>query len=178
MQKELDIQGHQYLLCCNKKNLQLDVIYQYLKNSYWSKGIPKALVERGIDNSLCFALYHLNTQSEAPNMYDPDTNANANANANAKHENHMRQIGFARVITDKSSFAYLADVFILPGYSKQGLGSALIDFVMQHNDLQGLRRFMLCTRDAHSLYKKFGFTEVEEPQMMMQISEKSPYLAT
>jgi len=147
MEKQLNVKGNLYLLSDDKNLLQLDVIHSYLTCSYWSPGISKALVERAIENSLCFGLY-INDQ----------------------------QIGFARVTTDKSTFAYLADVFILPRYEKRGLGTVLIDFVMQHRDLNGLRRFMLCTRDAHSLYRKFGFTEVDNPQVMMQINQPDLYL--
>jgi len=157
MHKEMNIQGTDYLLSDDKNNLQLNVIHGYLTNSYWSQGISRKLIERGIANSLCFGLY-LNVEKNS--------------------QSSMQQIGFARVTTDKASFAYLADVFILPTYEKLGLGTALMNFVMQHSDLQGLRRFMLCTRDAHGLYKKFGFTEVESPQMMMQIAKPGLYLST
>jgi len=152
MQKIITLQDDVFLLSDDKDKLQLSVVYDYLTNSYWSQGISSQLIERAIANSLCFGLY-LTTQ-----------------------ENSRRQIGFARVTTDKASFAYLADVFILPDYENLGLGSALMSFVMQHTDLQGLRRFMLCTRDAHGLYKKFGFTEVENPKMMMQITKQGLYL--
>jgi len=152
MQKKITIQDDVFLLSDDKHNLQLSVIYDYLTNSYWSQGISITLIERAIANSLCFGLYL------------------------AKQGNSRQQIGFARVTTDKASFAYLADVFILPAYENLGLGSALMSFVMQHTDLQGLRRFMLCTRDAHGLYKKFGFTEVENPTMMMQIAKQGLYL--
>ena len=139
--------GLEFLLSDNKEALQLSVIHGYLTQSYWSEGIPKDLVSKAIDNSLCFGLYH-----------------------------DDRQIGFARVTTDKTTFAYLADVFVLPEFSQKGLGSVLIDFVMSHEDLQGLRRFMLCTRDAHNLYKRFGFTSVDNPDMMMQIARPGIYL--
>ncbi|PKI14903.1 GNAT family N-acetyltransferase [Colwellia sp. 12G3] len=158
MQKEINIQGEVFLLCDDKSNLQLSVIHDYLTTSYWSEGISSELIDRAIANSLCFGLY-LNAQENG-------------------QEISRQQIGFARVTTDKASFAYLADVFILPAYENLGLGSALVSFVMQHNDLQGLRRFMLCTRDAHGLYKKFGFTEVDNPKMMMQISKQGLYLPT
>ena len=151
MQTELNIQDNAFLLSDDKRILQLNVIHNYLTDSYWSKSISKTLVEKAISNSLCFGVYI------------------------CQQENGIQQIGFARVTTDKSSFAYLADVFILPAYEKLGLGSALISFVMDHGDLQGLRRFMLCTRDAHGLYKKFGFTEVENPQVMMQITKPGLY---
>ncbi|MEW6983970.1 GNAT family N-acetyltransferase [Colwelliaceae bacterium 6471] len=147
MEKQLSIKGDIFLLSDDKSLLKLNAIHDYLTSSYWSTGISKTLIERAIDNSLCFGLYA-----------------------------NEQQIGFARVITDKSSFAYLADVFVLPDYEKRGLGTALIDFIMQHTDLKNLRRFMLCTRDAHGLYRKFGFTEIDNPKMMMQINQPDLYL--
>lgn len=147
MEKHFTNDGVEYFLSDDKSKLQPDVIHSYLSKSYWSEGIPKKLINTAIDNSLCFGLY-LN----------------------------KCQIGFARVTTDKCSFAYLADVFILPEFSQRGLGTTLIDFVMKHQDLQGLRRFMLCTRDAHNLYKKFGFSSVDNPETMMQIARPGIYL--
>jgi len=160
MNKEIKTQEKSFLLSDDKHNLQLSVIHDFLTKSYWSEGISKVLVEQAIENSICFGLYLIDRKSEQ----DADSIAN------------MQQIGFARVISDKTSFAYLADVFILPDYEKLGLGSALISFIMEHYDLQGLRRFMLCTRDAHGLYSKFGFTEVDSPKMMMQMTKQGIYL--
>ena len=146
-QKEITSQDQSFLVSDDKAWLQLNVIHGYLTCCYWSTGISRELVATAINNSMCFGLYH-----------------------------HNRQIGFARVITDKATFAYLADVFVLPEYGNRGLGTALIDFIMQHSDLQGLRRFMLCTLDAHGLYKKFAFTDIDSPQSMMQISKLGLYL--
>ena len=101
MHKEINIKGNSFLLCDDKKNLQLSIIHSYLTNSYWSKGISKALIERGMANSLCFGLY--TTDQEKVNKSDHK----------GQLENNMQQIGFARVTTDKACFAYLADVFIL-----------------------------------------------------------------
>lgn len=144
--KKIINQRQCFLLSNDKESLQLSVIHGYLTNSYWSKGISKKLVAKAISNSLCFGLYF-----------------------------NDQQIAFARVITDKTSFAYLADVFVLPKYSNRGLGTALINFVVAHQDLQGLRRFMLCTLDAHSLYEKFSFTTIDRPQTMMQICKQGIY---
>lgn len=152
MHKKFSHRQQQFLICDDKKALQLDAIHHYLTRSYWSKGISKHLVENAIHHSLCFGLY----------LVEPNAN--------------QVQIGFARVITDKATFGYLADVFVLPEFSRQGLGSELISFVMQHPDLQGLRRFMLCTRDAHNLYRKFEFTGVNYPEIMMQINRPDIYL--
>ena len=147
MQHKFKHQNDHYELSDDKDRLDITIIHNYLRSAYWSEGIPKRLVATAIEISLCFGLY---TQK--------------------------RQIGFARVTTDKSSFAYLADVFVLPDFEGRGLGTALVDFVLRHKDLQGLRRFMLCTRDAHWLYKKFGFTQVDRPESMMQISRPGLYL--
>ncbi|GLX79211.1 N-acetyltransferase [Thalassotalea insulae] len=147
MEKMVNRQGVNFLLSDDKSKLELSVIHGYLTQCYWSAGISEILVAKAIANSLCFGLY-LNQQ----------------------------QIGFARVTTDKATFAYLADVFVLSEYEQRGLGTTLIDFLLQHPDLQGLRRFMLCTRDAHGLYKKFGFTGVENPEIMMQLNKPDLYI--
>lgn len=121
--------------------LDIDLIYNYLdKDSYWANGIPFDKLERSIKNSLCFGVYFEN-----------------------------KQIGFARVVTDKAVFAYLADVFILPEFRKQGLSKWLVQTIMDHPDLQGLRRWSLATVDAHGLYAQFGFTEITNPERWMQI---------
>lgn len=122
------------------------MIWQFLSNTYWSKDIPRAIVERSIDNSLCFGLY-LNKQ----------------------------QIGFARMITDQATFAYLADVFILPEWRGKGLSKWLMEAIIAHPGLQGLRRMLLATLDAHSLYTQFGFTAVPNPERFMQRSAPHTY---
>ncbi len=122
------------------------VIARFLASSYWAKGIPAATVDRSIDHSLCFALL------------DGD-----------------RQIGFARVISDRATIAYLGDVFILPEYRGRGLSKWLIECVVTHPDLQGLRRWLLGTRDAHGLYEKFGFTALEKPELVMERRNPNVY---
>lgn len=129
--------------------LNLDAIHHYLTNSYWATGISRELVARSLDGSLAFGLY------------DAD-----------------RQIGLARVITDRATFAYLCDVYVLEEYRGQQLGVWLMECVMAHPDLQGLRRFMLATRDAHALYAKFGFTPPARPQALMEIMKPGLYLTT
>ena len=125
----------------DKELLNFDVIYNYLENeSYWGKGIPPDTLRKSIANSLCFGVYHENDQ-----------------------------IGFAKVVTDKATFAYLADVFILKQYRGQGLSKWLIQTVKQHPELQGLRRWNLITADAHGLYAQFGFEPVNNPERYMQI---------
>lgn len=132
----------------DKSRLDLDAIHDYLTRSYWSPGIPRELVARGIEHALCFGVYHGTTQ-----------------------------IGFARVISDYATFAWLADVFILEAYRGQGLSKRLMAFIMAHPDLQGLRRFMLATRDAHGLYAQFGFAEPASPANLMEIVRPDMYRA-
>lgn len=122
--------------------IDLDYVHAYLsRDSYWAGAIPLELVERSIANSLSFGLY------------GPDG----------------KQLGFARVITDKATFAWLADVFVDPGRQGLGLGKGFMEVVMAHADLQDLRRFMLATADAHSLYARYGFAPIERPELLMAI---------
>jgi GNAT superfamily N-acetyltransferase len=137
-----------YEFTCDKKRLDLEAIHGFLAHSYWSPGIPRAVVERAIANSLCFAVFH-----------------------------ESQQIGFARVVTDTATFAYLADVYILPEHRGQGLSKRLMEQVVQHPDLQGLRRMLLATRDAHGLYERFGFRPLAAPERMMEIHNPSVYEA-
>jgi GNAT superfamily N-acetyltransferase len=130
--------------------LDLDAIHAALSQSYWSEGVPKETVERGLRGSLCFGLYEKDGEA-------------------------ARQVGLARVITDAATFAYLCDVYVLPGYRGRGLGKLLMRCVMEHPDLQGLRRFNLVTRDAHELYRPFGFTEIKNPDRHMEILRPDLY---
>jgi GNAT superfamily N-acetyltransferase len=142
----LHTQRGEYEISTDPKRLDVTAIHAFLTQSYWSPGIPRAVIERAIDNSLCFGLYR---QGE--------------------------QVGFARVVTDKATFAYLADVFVLEAHRGQGLSKWLIQVVKGHQDLQGLRRFMLGTKDAHGLYKQFGFGELANPSRMMEILRPDVY---
>lgn len=138
-----------YCISTDPSLLDIDTIHGYLsKESYWAQNIPKAIVEKSISNSLCFGLYH-----------------------------HDKQIGFARLVTDKATFAYLADVFILEAYRKKGLSKWLMEIIQAHPELQGLRRWMLGTRDAHSLYEQFGWTALDEDtrKRFMQRHNKNAY---
>jgi GNAT superfamily N-acetyltransferase len=127
--------------------LDLDAIHAFLSTSYWAEGIPRELLERALRNSLCFGLY----------------------------EGEGRQIGFARVITDTATYAYLCDVYVLPEWRGRGLGTWMMEQVMDHSDLQGLRRFSLVTRDAHELYRPFGFAEIAAPGRHMEIARPGIY---
>lgn len=130
----------------DRARVDLDVVHGFLKTSYWSPGVPREVVERAVQNSLCFSAFIAG-----------------------------RQVGFARVITDQATFAYLADVFVLPKHRGNGIGSALIAAVMAHPALQHLRRRLLATRDAHELYARFGFQPLAEPSLFMEITTPDIY---
>jgi len=131
----------------DKSKLQLPVIHHFLSNSYWAKDIPIETVKRSIENSICFGVYIGNDQ-----------------------------VGFARVITDQSTFAYLADVFILEPYRGKGLSKKLMDKIVNYKSLQSLRRWVLATRDAHALYTQFGFTPLAIPDRWMEKHSPDVYL--
>jgi predicted acetyltransferase len=136
-----------YTISTDKSRLDVAMIHRYLsEESYWAKGIPRVLVERAIENSICFG------------AYDGD-----------------RQIGFARVVTDRVVFAYVGDVFVLDSYRGRGVSKQIMQAIRDHPDLRRLRRWHLLTRDAHGLYKQFGFQELEKPEMHMEIRAKDPY---
>jgi len=145
----------EYLISEDVTKLDLDLIHKFLsEDSYWARGIPREVVARSIANSLCFGVYAL---------------------GNANPDSDWRQVGFARVSTDRATFAYLADVFILPEHRGQGLSKRLMEAVLAHPDLQGLRRWMLATADAHELYRRFGFAELSHPDRFMQRHDPDVY---
>ena len=135
-----------YEITCDRTRLDIAAIHAFLSQAYWSAGIPRALVERAIENSLCFGVFR-----------------------------DEEQIGLARVITDKATFAYLADVYILPEHRGKGLSRRLMEEIIKHPDLQGLRRMLLATRDAHGLYAKFGFKPLAAPDRIMEVHNPSVY---
>lgn len=136
-----------YRLSFDKSELQLGVIHGFLKGAYWSEGIPKATVKKAIEGSFCVGCYN-----------DSDD-----------------QVGFARIITDKTTFAYLADVFVLPEHRGQGLAARMVKGLQDHKELQGLRRWFLVTADAHAVYRKLGFTEIATPEVFMEINNPDIY---
>jgi len=140
-------QKGQYTISTDKSLLQFDVIHQFLSTSYWSPEIPMELVQRAAANSLAFGIYHTN-----------------------------KQIGYARVISDYTSFAYLADVFVIESERGKGLSKWLMECILQVPELQRLRRWLLVTKDAHGLYSQFGFTPLDNPDGMMQIARPNIYL--
>lgn len=131
----------------SKSRLQLDVIHRFLADSYWSKGIPLDVVRSAIESSVCFGAY-----------------------------DGSEQVGFARVVTDGATFAYLADVFVVESHRGRGLASRLLEAVMAHPQLQGLRRWILATRDAHGLYARHGFTPLAAPERFMERHDPEIYL--
>lgn len=137
-----------FLITDDKSLLDLDVIHGFLKRSYWSEDIPRDLLERAIDNSIPVGLYRAG-----------------------------KQVGFARVVTDRATFAYLADVFILESHRGRGLSKQLMRVVMSHPELRSLRRWHLVTRDAHGLYRQFGFSELKDASRHMEIHVSDAYKA-
>ena len=133
--------------------MDVDAIHNYLSRSYWAENVPKGIVQNAIENSLCFGVFHrLNNGNEI-------------------------QVGFARLITDSATFAYLADVYILEEHRNQGLSKQMMAKVVVHPQLQGLRRIMLATQDAHGLYEQFGFTPLTDEKMFMQLWAPTVYQA-
>ena len=131
----------------DKSKLDISRIHKFLsEESYWAKNIPFDTVKGSIENALCFGVYH-----------------------------DDKLIGFARAITDFTIFAYLADIFIIPEYRGKGLSKQLVQYIMAYPALQGLRRWMLATADAHELYSKYGFNELAKPGQFMEIANYTVY---
>jgi GNAT superfamily N-acetyltransferase len=134
---------NEFFISTDKTKLDVDAIHNYLCNeSYWAKNIPVQTVQKSIEGSYCFGLYVVQNSI-------------------------TQQIGFARVITDCATFGYLADVFILETYRGKGLSKWLMKTIMECPDLQGMRRWLLATKDAHGLYLKFGFAALDKPERIM-----------
>ena len=140
-------QQNEYIITDESASLDMALIHNFLRSSYWSKAIPREIVTRAVENSLCFGLFH-----------------------------NGKQIGFGRVVTDRATFAYLADVFVIDGYRGLGLGKWLISCVLDHPELQGLRRWLLATLDAHGLYQQHGFVPLRNPERFMEINPPDLYL--
>jgi N-acetylglutamate synthase-like GNAT family acetyltransferase len=136
----------EFLVSTDKQQLDRELIHKFLTESYWAKGIPKQTVDRSIENSLCFGVYQ-----------------------------EGQQVGFARVISDFTTYAYIADVFVVEKVRGKGVGKLLMREIRRHPDLQYLRRWSLVTRDAHGLYAQFGFQPVKSPERHMEIHDRSVY---
>jgi GNAT superfamily N-acetyltransferase len=148
--RQSDIVEHrrgEFVVSTDRARLDLDVIYAFLTNCYWAKGIPRDVVAKSIDHALCFGIY----------------------------DGAGAQVGFARVVSDFATVAYLGDVFVLESHRGRGLSKWMMECIMQHPSLQGLRRWILLTRDAHGLYSQFGFTSVESPQKWMELHRRDVY---
>jgi GNAT superfamily N-acetyltransferase len=139
----------QYSITTDPEKIDLDAVHAFLSRSFWAEGIPKDTVARSLVNSLCFGLF-----------------------------DGAHQIGLARVVTDRATYAYLCDVYVLESHRGHGLGKWLIEAVMAHTDLQGLRRFQLVTRDAHGLYSRYGFATPAHPERHMEIFKHGMYVDT
>ena len=136
----------QYLISTDPKKLDAVAIHDFLVTAYWSPGIPLAVVEKALANSLNFGLYH-----------------------------RGKQVGLSRVVTDYATYAYLCDVYVLEAHRGKGLGHWMVECIMTHPELQNLRRFTLATRDAHGVYAAFGFTALKAPERMMERHDPGVY---
>ena len=128
-----------YVVDDDTTRIDVDVVHGFLQTAYWSTGVPREIVERSIANSLCVGLYAADG----------------------------RLVGFARAVTDRATFGYLADVFVLESERGGGLGRFLVETILGHPDVQGLRRWILATADAHELYRSYGFVEPPNPERLM-----------
>ena len=135
-----------FIITTDKSKIDATYVHHFLSHSYWAKDIPMENVQKSIEGSLCFSVFHPN-----------------------------QQIGFARVITDEATFAYLADVFIDENFRGRGLSKWLMKIIISYPGLQGLRRFLLATRDAHGLYKQFGFAPLKNTDRWMEIHKPDVY---
>jgi GNAT superfamily N-acetyltransferase len=138
-----------FLISTDPARLDIDAIHGYLRRAYWSENIPRAVVEKAVAHSLCFGVYAGDQLA-----------------------------GFARVISDYATFAYICDVFVLEEYRGQGLAKWLMAMILAHPELQGLRRWMLVTRDAHGLYRQQGFQPARRPENVMEITHPGIYKET
>ena len=145
--KIVSLQKNEFFISTDRSKLDIDAIHDFLSTkAYWCLNIPKENVEISIKNSLCFGLYENN-----------------------------KQIGFARIITDYSTIAYLGDVYVLEEYRGRGLSKWLIETIMNFPELQGLRRWILLTGDAHELYRKYGWTDLADSSKWMELHNKNTY---
>ena len=136
-----------YHISSQRQDMDIKVIHRYLSRSYWAKDIPIDIVETAIDNSLCFGVF--NTSDD--------------------------QVAFARMITDTATFAYLSDVFVLEEHRGKGISKWLMQEILAHPKLQGIRRMALATSDAHGLYQQFGFKSLGSPDLFMELHQANIY---
>jgi GNAT superfamily N-acetyltransferase len=146
-EKVLEYRQGEFLISTDRSRLDINVIHGFLTNCYWAKGIPQEIVARSIEHSLCFGIY----------------------------DGGGAQAGFARIVSDYATVAYLGDVFVLESYRGRGLSKWMMECITQHPALQNLRRWILLTGDAHGLYSQFGFTPVEAPERYMELHRPIVY---
>ena len=135
-----------YEISTDTSRFDLDLIHGFISSSYWARDIPRSMVERSIRHSFGFGAFH-----------------------------QKLQVGFARVITDHATFAYIADVFVIPEHRGRGVSKLLLRTILEHQELQGLRRWLLVTRDAQGLYSQFGFAPLAQPEQYMTIHHSDMY---
>jgi len=145
-QPALEHRRGEFLLSTDPARLDIDVIHGFLTNCYWAKGVTRDIVVRSIENSLCFGVY-----------------------------TEGKQVAFSRIVSDFATFAYLGDVFVVESFRGRGLAKWMMECITQHPQLQGLRRWILLTRDAHALYSQFGFTPVAKPDRYMELHNPEVY---
>ncbi len=132
------IEKNNYLVSTDKNKINVDYVHGFLSQSYWSPGVPVKVVKKAMKGSLCFGVYYKD-----------------------------KQVGYARMVTDKATFAYLADVFIDEDHRGKGLAKWLVETILAYPQLQNLRRILLATKDAHKLYEQCGFTSINNPERYM-----------
>ena len=145
-EKAREYRKGEFLISTDRALIDLDVVHGFLTKCYWANGIPRNVVARSIENSLCFGVYA-----------------------------EDKQVGFARVISDYATYAYIGDVFLLESFRGRGLGKWLMECIMLHPRLQGLRRWSLVTSDAHGLYAQFGFEALKKQQNCMELHRPDVY---
>lgn len=150
-----------YVVSTDRARLDVDIIHGFLTSCYWAKGIPRDTVARSIEHSLCFGIY--------------DEGAGKAMRPAAPALTGAPQVGFARVVSDMATVAYLGDVFILEPHRGRGLSKFMMECIMKHPSLTGLRRWILLTRDAHGLYRQFGFTPLKSAERYMELHRPDVY---
>jgi N-acetylglutamate synthase-like GNAT family acetyltransferase len=139
-------ESDQYEISTERSRLDFALIHEFLHSSYWARGIPRDVLEKAIQHSLCFGAYY-----------------------------GGQQVGFARVVTDFATFAYIADVFVVPEHRGHGVSKMIMNAILAHPELQGMRRILLATHDAHKLYAQFGFEPLGHPDQFMSIHKPGLY---
>ncbi|MGI8602307.1 MAG: GNAT family N-acetyltransferase [Verrucomicrobiales bacterium] len=137
----MDSLSEPYEISTEARRLDVELIHDFLRASYWARNIPRSVVEKSLEHSLCFGVF-----------------------------SESQQVGFGRVITDFATFAYIADVFVVPKHRARGVSKLLLRAILDHPQLQGLRRVLLATQDAHGLYRQFGFETLAHPEHFMSIA--------